>query len=201
MKNTSDFEDGADIIFNKHVESQILTGRGRSYGIELFLKKKYSRLTGWISYTLSKTENKIKGINNFAWYPMKYDKSHDVSIITIYKMGQRLAISGVWTYATGNAVTFPSGKYILDNNPVPYYTERNGYRMPSCHRLDISATLNGKNSKKFRSHWDFSIYNLYNRHNAYMISFRESETVPGSTEAVRLSLFGIVPSITYNFRF
>jgi len=201
MTNSIDYEDGADIIFNEHVESQILTGKGRSYGVELYIKKKYGSFTGWMSYTLSRTENKVEGINNFSWYPMKYDKTHDVSVVAIYKISQRLTISGVWTYATGNAVTFPSGKYILDNNPVPYYTERNGYRMPAYHRLDVSLTLNGKNRKKYKSGWDFSVYNLYNRHNAYMISFRESETVPGSTEAVKLSLFGIVPSITYKFKF
>lgn len=201
MINTSDYEDGTDLIFNKHVESQILIGKGRSYGFELYIKKNSGKFTGWISYTLSRAENKIEGINNFYWYPMKYDKTHDVSVITIYKLGKRLTISGVWTYATGNAVTFPSGKYILDNNPVPYYTERNGYRMPAYHHLDVSLTLNGRNHKKYKSGWDFSVYNLYNRHNAYMINFRESEAVPGSTEAVKLSLFGIVPSITYKFKF
>jgi outer membrane cobalamin receptor len=201
MINSSDYEDGADIIFNEHVESQILIGKGRSYGLELYIKKKYGSFTGWISYTLSRTENKIEGINNFSWYPMKYDKTNELSVITICKLGQRLTISGVWTYATGNAVTFPSGKYILDNNPVPWFTERNGYRMPAYHRMDLSLTLNGKNRKKFKSSWDLSVYNLYNRYNAYIISFRESEVVPGSTEAVKLSLFGIVPSVTYNFRF
>jgi hypothetical protein len=201
MINSSDYEDGADIVFNEHAESQLLTGKGRSYGLELYFKKKYGKLTGWISYTLSRAENKIEGINNFSWYPMKYDKTHNISIVTMYKIGKRMTISGVWTYATGNAVTFPNGKYILDNNPVPYYTERNGYRMPSYHRLDVSVNLDGKKRKKFRSSWDFSVYNLYNRYNVYSISFRESETVPGSTEAVRLSLFGIVPSITYQFKF
>jgi hypothetical protein len=201
IKNTSDFEDGAEIILNKHVESQILTGRGRSYGIEFYLKKKYGNFSGWISYTVSRTENKIDGINNYLWYPVKYDKTHDLSVVSVYKIGRRLVLSGVWTYATGTAVTFPSGRYVINNVPVPYYTERNGYRMPVYHRLDLSLTLSSKNRKKFKSQWDFSVYNLYNRHNAYMITFRESETVPGATEAVRLSLFGIVPSITYNFKF
>ncbi len=201
MINTSDYEDGSDIIFNEYLESQILIGRGRSYGLELYIKKKYGKFTGWISYTLSRSENKIEGINNFLWYPMKYDKTHDVSLVTVYKLGKRITISGVWTCASGNAVTFPSGKYVIDNNPVPYYTERNGYRMPIYHRLDFNLTLNNKGRKKYKSAWDFSIYNLYNRHNAYMINFQESETVPGTTEAVKLSLFGIVPSITYKFKF
>ncbi|MBN1386909.1 MAG: TonB-dependent receptor [Bacteroidales bacterium] len=201
MANTVDYKDGADIIFDEHVESQILSGKGRSYGLELYIKKKYGTFTGWVSYTLSRSENKIEGINNFSWYPVRYDKTHEVSLIGIYKISQRLTASGVWTYATGNAVTFPSGKYIVDNNPVPYYTERNGYRMPDYHRLDLSLTLNSKKSKKYKSSWDFSVYNAYNRYNAYIISFRESETVPGATEAVKLSLFGIVPSITYKFKF
>jgi hypothetical protein len=199
--NSVDYEDGAEIIFDEHVESQILTGKGRSYGVEIFVKKKSRTLTGWISYTLSRTESRIEGINNFSWYPMKYDKTHDVALVLVYDITKRVTASGVWTYATGNAVTFPSGKYIVDNNPVPYYTERNGYRMPSYHRLDLSLTLRGKNQNKFKSDWNFSIYNVYNRHNAYVISFRSSKTVPGATEAVKLSLFGIVPSVTYNFRF
>jgi hypothetical protein len=201
MSNTVDYEDGADIIFNQHIESQILSGKGRSYGMEIYIKKKYGDFSGWISYTLSRTENKIEGINNFNWYPVKYDKTHDVSLVAMYKIGRRVTLSGVWTFATGNAVTFPSGKYELDNNPVPWYTERNGYRMPAYHRLDASLTIEGRKRKNYESSWDFSVYNVYNRYNAYMISFRESTTVPGATEAVKLSLFGIVPSVTYNFRF
>ncbi|HCC70696.1 MAG TPA: hypothetical protein DEQ09_06035 [Bacteroidales bacterium] len=201
MTNTTDYKDGADIIFDEHVESQVLKGMGRSYGIELYAGKKDGRLTGWISYTLSRTENKIEGINNYDWYPVRYDRTSDISVVISYKLSRRLIISGVWVYATGNAVTFPSGKYVIDNNPVPFYTERNGYRMPAYHRLDISLTIKGKEQKKFESGWDFSIYNAYNRHNAYTISFRESETSSGTTEAVKLSLFGIVPSITWKFKF
>jgi hypothetical protein len=201
ITNAADYEDGADIIFDEHIESQILKGKGRSYGLELYIKKKLGTLSGWISYSLSRTEKKIKGISNFSWYPVKYDKTHDICIVGIYKISQRLAISGVWIYTTGNAVTFPSGKYILDNNTVPYYTERNGYRMPDYHRLDVSLALDGKKRKKYKAGWEFSVYNLYNRYNAYMITFRESETIPGNTEAVKLSLFGIVPAITYKFKF
>ncbi len=201
ISNSVDYEDGAEIIFNENVESQILTGKGRSYGLELYVKKKFGDLSGWISYTVSRTENRIEGINNFTWYRVRYDKTHDFSIVSIYKPGRRLSLSGVWTYATGNAVTFPSGKYEMNGTSVPWYTERNGYRMPAYHRLDISLTLDGRNRRKWKSQWDLSVYNLYNRHNAYMITFRESETVPGATEAVRLSLFGIVPSVGYNFKF
>ncbi len=202
IDNATDYEDGAEIMLNKYVESVILTGRGRSYGVEFYLKKKYGDFTGWISYTLSRTENLIDGINNNSWYPLKYDKTHDVSVIASYQFSRRLFLSAVWIYATGNAVTFPSGKYELDGQLIPYYTERNGYRMPSYNRLDASLTLKSKKKRaRFEGSWDFSIYNLYNRHNAYSISFRESETGPGNTEAVKLSLFGIVPSVSYNFKF
>ncbi len=201
ISNASDFKDGADIIFNEHLESQVLTGKGRSYGLELFVKKKYGRLQGWMSYSLSRSENRIAGISNNNWYPVRHDKTHDVSLVSILNISKRFSASAVWIYTSGNAVTFPSGMYMVDNNPVPYYTERNAYRMPAYHRMDLSLTLKGKERKRFESAWDLSFYNLYNRHNAYMISFEESETVPGTTEAVKLSLFGIVPSLSYKFKF
>jgi len=201
MNNVTDYKDGTDIMLNENIEAYILSGKGRSYGIEFYLKKKYGRFNGWISYTLSRTENKIDGINNDNWYLSKLDKTHDISIVANYDLTKRLSISAAWVYYTGNAVTFPSGKYEYDNQIWSYYTERNGYRMPDYHRLDLNLHLKGKRTKKFQSSWDFSLYNAYNRYNAYSISFEESETNPGTTEAVKLSLFGIVPSITWNFKF
>jgi hypothetical protein len=201
MDNVADYEDGTDILLNENIEAYILSGIGRSYGLELFFKKKYGKFTGWISYTLSRTERKIDGINHDNWYPAKYDKPHDLSVVGIYQLNKRLSISATWIYYTGNAVTFPSGKYEYEGNQIPYYTERNGYRMPNYHRLDLNLHLDGKAKKRFQSSWDFSIYNAYNRYNAYSITFQESETVPGATEAVKLSLFGIVPSISWNFKF
>lgn len=201
MTNTYDYEDGADIIFEKHIESQILIGNGRSYGMEFYLKKKYGKLTGWISYTVARSENKVEEINNNNWYPVRYDRVHDLSVVSLLKLGKRVSLSGLWVFASGNAVTFPSGRYTINNIPVPFYTERNGYRMPGYHRLDLSLTISNKNLKRYKSQLDFSVYNVYNRYNAYIISFRESETNPGEGEAVKLSLFGIVPSVSYNFRF
>jgi len=201
LHNVTDYEDGTSTFLNSEIESQILTGEGRSYGAEFYLKKKYGKFTGWVSYTLSRTENKIEGINNFNWYTGSIDKTHDVSVVASYQLTSRLSIAATWIYYTGNAVTFPSGKYIYNNNYIPYYTGRNGYRMPEYHRLDINFHLEGKQNRKFKSSWDFSLYNAYNRKNAYSIDFRESETNPGTTEAVKLSLFGIVPSITWNFKF
>lgn len=201
MQNVTDYKDGTDIMLNENIESYILQGKGRSYGAEFYLKKKHGRFTGWLSYTLSSTENKIDGINNNNWYASKLDKTHDISLVGSYQINERMSISATWVYYTGNAVTFPSGKFEYDGEIYPYYTERNSYRMPDYHRLDFNFHLEGKKKKRFQSSWDFSVYNAYNRYNAYTISFRESETTPGSTEAVQLSLFGIVPSVTWNFKF
>jgi hypothetical protein len=201
LQNVSDYEDGTDLMFNDNIEAQILTGRGRSYGAEFYLKKKYGRFNGWISYTLSKTQTQIDGINNNEWYDSKYDKTHDISVVGSYDITDRVKVSASWVYYTGNAVTFPSGRYDYDGEIMSYYTERNGYRMPDYHRLDLGVQIKGKEHKRFKSSWDFSIYNAYNRYNAYSISFQESESNPGATEAVQMSLFGIVPSVTWNFKF
>lgn len=196
LQNQIDYKDGADLRFNENVESQLLYGKGRAYGIELFLKKSYGRLTGWISYTLSRVEKKIDGINNNNWYPAKQDRTHDISIVATYQLTDTWTLSADWVYYTGNAVSFPSGKYEVAGQVVNYYTERNGYRMPAYNRLDIGATWQGKNSS-----WTFSLYNAYGRDNPYSINFQQSTTDPTKTEAVETYLFKFVPSITYNFRF
>lgn len=201
MKNVTDYKDGADITLNEDLESYVLQGDGRSAGLEFYVKKRFGRMTGWLSYTLSRTENQIDGINDGEWYATKLDKTHDISIVGSYQMTDRMSLAGTWVYYTGNAVTFPSGKYEYDGKVWSYYTERNGYRMPSYHRFDLNLHLLGKSRKRFETSWDFSVYNAYNRLNAYTISFRESMDEPGTTEAVKLSLFGIVPSISWNFKF
>jgi len=201
FQNQIDYQNGAEIILNKHVESQLVFGKGRAYGTELFIKKRTGDLTGWIGYTLSRTERSINEIDGGAWYPVKHDRTHDVSIVLIYDFSKKLKVSANWVYNTGNAVTFPGGKYVIDGVTVPAYTNRNGYRMPDYHRLDLGVTLTNKKREKFESSWNFSVYNAYARKNTYSISFRESENDPSKTEAVRYSLFQIVPSITYNFKF
>jgi hypothetical protein len=200
MQNVTDYEDGSNLLFNEDVEASIISGKGRSYGAEFYLKKSYGKFTGWVSYTLAKTEKLIDGVNNNEWYETKYDKTHDLSIVASYQFTKRINLSANFVYYTGNAVTFPSGTYYYDGTTWPYYTERNGYRMPDYHRLDLNFQIKGKERERFESSWDFSIYNVYHRYNAYTISFQESEAA-GMNEAVKLSLFGIVPSITYNFKF
>ncbi len=131
IRNVTDYEDGTDIMLNENIEANILHGKGRSYGAEFYIKKRHGRLNGWLSYTLARTENKINGINDFNWYPSKTDKTNNFSIVANYQITKRLSISSSWVYYTGNAVTFPSGKYVYDSQVWAYYTERNGSRMPS----------------------------------------------------------------------
>lgn len=201
MQNQIDYKDGANIYGSELVESQLLFGKGRAYGVEFYLKKKYGRFTGWVAYTLSRTEKQIDGINNNNWYAAKQDRTHDISLVGIYRVNKKWTVSATWVYNTGNAVTFPSGKYVIDNQVAFYYTERNGYRMPAYHRLDLGATVQLRDRKHFSSELAFSLYNAYGHQNAYTIDFRQSESNPQQTEAVQTTLFRWVPSITYNFRF
>jgi hypothetical protein len=201
MQNQVDYRNGAEVEGNPQVEAELLYGEGRAYGIELLLKKKNGRFNGWIAYTLARTERRIDGINNGQYYPAKQDRTHDVSIVGRYELTPRWTLSANWVYYTGSAVTFPSGKYEIDGQTYFLYTERNGYRMPAYHRLDLGATYLARKTKRFESEWSFSVFNAYNRQNAYTITFRDSETQPGTTEAVRTALFGIIPSISWNFRY
>lgn len=201
LQNQIDYRDGAELRFNESVESQLLFGTGRAYGAEFSLKKKHGRFNGWIGYTLSRTEKKIAGINNGEYYPAKQDRTHDVSIVGIYDLSEKISLSASWVYYTGNAVTFPSGKYEVADQVVNYYTERNGYRMPDYHRLDLGVTLEGKKTERFESSWNFSLYNAYGQENAYSITFEEDPDNPSKTQAIQTTLFRWVPSVTYNFKF
>jgi hypothetical protein len=201
MQNQIDYRDAADINTAPDVESELLYGQGRAYGAEFFVKKKTGKLTGWVSYTLSKTERQIDGINNNQWYNAKQDRTHDLSVVGIYQLGRKWSLSSNFIYNTGNAVTLPSAKYTVAGNTTYYYSERNGYRMPAYHRLDLSATYEKQQKGRFQSSWNFGVYNIYGRENAYTITFQDSETQAGKTEAVQTSLFRWVPSVTYNFKF
>lgn len=202
MQNQIDYRDGADIFANSDaIESELLFGKGRAYGIEFHLKKKAGKFTGWLSYTLSKTEKKINGINNDEWYNARQDRTHDVSLVGSYQLNRKWTLSATWVFYTGDAVTFPAGKYTLDGQTVYYYTERNGYRMPSYHRLDLGATCVLKQKKRWSSELSFSLYNAYGRENAYTINFRDNADDPSKTEAVRVALFKFIPSVSYNFKF
>ena len=228
MSNQIDYKNGAQLVANENVESELVYGRGRAYGLELFLKKKEGRFTGWVSYTLSRTELRIEGVNRGQWYPARQDRTHDIGVVGIYQASRRWTLSGTWVYYTGNAVTFPSGKYQVAGQTAFLYTERNGYRMPAYHRMDVAATLQGRGAlrgrggrgagdgggsgrvdgegvagkkRKFESSWTFSVYNLYGRENAYSIVFQNDPDDPAQTQALRYALFRWIPSVTWNFRF
>lgn len=202
MQNQIDYRDGANVFSSSNaVESELLYGKGRSYGLELLLKKKAGRLSGWISYTLSKTERQIDGINGNDWYNARQDRTHDLALVATYQLSPKWTVSANWVYYTGDAITFPGGKYQVDGNTVYYYTRRNGYRMPDYHRLDLGATWKMKETRKWAHELSFSLYNAYGRENAYTIYFRDNKEDPNKTEAVKVALFKFIPSISYNFRF
>jgi len=200
LQNSADYKDGAEIFGNDNIESELVLGKGRAYGSEFLLEKTKGKLTGWLSYTLSKSERQFDEINDGAWFSARQDRTHDISIVGIYEVTPRLSLSTSWVYNTGDAVTFPTGKYFIDGNLVNLYSDRNGDRMPDYHRLDLGATLKLNTRKESNSsELNLSLYNAYNRLNAYTITFDENQA--GTTEATRLALFGIVPSLTWNFKF
>lgn len=201
LKNQVDYRDGANVFTPKPIETQLLYGKGRAYGIELLLKKKAGRLTGWIGYTLSKSERQIDGINKNNWYNTNQDKTHDISIVGMYALNEKWSLSANWVFSSGNAATFPSGKYQVLGHSYFYYSERNGQRMPSYHRLDIGATRVLKKTKTFSSELSMSLYNAYGRANPYSIGFRDNAYDANRTEAVKTTLFRFVPSISYDFKF
>jgi hypothetical protein len=201
LQNQIDYKNGAILVANETVESQLVYGKGRAYGLEIYAKKKYGSFTGWISYTLSRTERHIEGVNNNSWYPATQDQTHSLSVVAIYKLGKKWTVASDFVFNTGNAVSWPSGKYDIDGNTAFYYTERNSYRMPAYHRMDVSATLQGKKTEKFDGSWTFSVYNAYGRQNPYFIQFQNDPGDPQRTQAIQYSLFRWVPSISYNFKF
>jgi hypothetical protein len=201
LKNQIDYRNGANLILNSKVESQLVFGKGWGYGAEFLIRKKYGKLTGWISYTLSKSKRQFPDINGGNIFLAKQDRPNNIAIVGMYELSPKLTFSATWIFISGNPVTFPSGRYAVDGIIVPYYTERNGYRMPDYHRLDIGLTLQGKKTATYESNWNFSIYNAYGRANAYAINFQQDPNDPTKMQAVQLSLFRFVPAITYNFKF
>ncbi|SHI29938.1 TonB-dependent Receptor Plug Domain [Hymenobacter daecheongensis DSM 21074] len=206
MDNQIDYINGANTLLNKNLEAELLYGRGRAYGAEFYVKKNQGDFTGWISYTLSRSERQINGLNNNDWYVNKYDKTHYLSVVGLYQLNPRWTLSGTFSYSTGIATTFPDSRYSYQGLIIPNVNGdvRNNYRVPAYHRLDLAATREGKTDPNRRWHgsWTFSVYNAYARRNAYSIYFRQNKDNPLRTEAVRLSVLGsVLPSASYNFNF
>ena len=209
IKNRLDYIDGADLVANNDIERTLLRGKARAYGLELLLKKNTGRNKFWISYTLSKSEQKTSGISNNEsginygeWYLTPYDKTHDISINSKFKINEKLTLNGNFIYQTGQPTNYPNAQYQYMNLSVPNYGLRNTNRLPNYHRLDLSLSLLPKKNinKRVNSEWVFGIYNLYDRDNASSILFRKNNESL-KNEAVQISIFGIVPSISYNFKF
>ncbi|UII79221.1 TonB-dependent receptor [Flagellimonas sp. CMM7] len=217
IQNRIDYIDGADLIANNAIEQVILNGEARAYGLELLLRKNEGRFKGWLAYTLSKSEQRTPGrtssanngispletgINSGEWYNTPYDKTHDISIFGSYDLNEKWNFNANFVFQTGQPTNYPIGQFEFQGLSIPFYGPRNEERLPAYHRLDISATLTPRKNarKKVKSEWVFSIYNAYNRMNAASINFSENED-NGRNEATRTSIFGIIPAVTYNFKF
>ncbi|TVZ51820.1 TonB-dependent receptor [Dokdonia sp. Hel_I_53] len=209
IKGRIDYIDGAQLIANNAIEQVILQGEGRAYGLEFLLRKNEGKLKGFLAYTLSKSEQRTPGrnenelgINRGKWYNTPYDKTHDISINASYEISKKWKLGSNFLFQTGQPTNFPIGQFEFQGIITPIYGPRNKQRLPSYHRLDLSATLTPQKNKnrKWQSEWVFSMYNIYNRRNAASINFRQNENT-GANEAVRTSIFGIIPSVTYNFKF
>ena len=201
VDNVLDYRDGISFASAIEIERLVLAGEGRGYGAELCARKNSGRLTGWLSYTLSWSQTRIDGISQGQWYDANNDRRHDINIVANYLLGKGWTLNATWVFNSGQAFTAPSAKYQIVDNYIYYYAERNGYRAPDYHRLDVSATWSKKISRgRLTREWSFGIYNLYNRYNPYLIQFEDSQYGRG-TKAKQYSLFGIVPSVSFNLKF
>lgn len=209
LQNRMDYIDGADLVGNKAIEQVILSAEGRAYGLEVYFRKNTGRFTGWLAYTLARAEQRVSprdeketGINNGEWYRTNYDKTHDLSFTAMYRLNKRWSFSTSFIVQSGMPITYPESKYNYQNLQIPNYGLRNKEQLPAYHRLDIAMTYTprGNENRRWKAEWVFGIYNVYNRMNARAITFRQDYET-GKNEAVRLSIFGIVPSVTFNFKF
>ena len=201
MQHVVDFKDFAQLLLNNKLEGEIRTGRAWSYGVEFLVRLNEPKFNGWVSYTWSRTFRQIPGINSGNAYPAPYDKPHNISVVMNYVISKRVTLSANWVYATGAPVTFPTGRAEIGGKIIPIYSDRNQYRYPDYHRLDLALTLYSKERAGRWYNWDlnFSVYNAYVRHNTWSINFSQDNIDPNTTYAERVYLFGIIPSITFNF--
>lgn len=203
LDNVIDFKDHANLYLNKKLEAELRFGTGRAYGAEFLVQFPEGKLNGWVSYTYSKVERKIKEINNGKRYLAPYSKPHNVNIVLNYDISKRVSIGCVWVYSTGAPATFPSGRMVYGNHIFPVYTERNTFRIGDYHRLDLSLTLKGKEkpNRFWHGEWNFSLYNVYSRKNPWVTQFVQDKDNPEITTAKKVYLFPIIPAVTYNFKF
>jgi hypothetical protein len=203
MHNLIDYRDNADLFLNPHVETQVLSGDGQSYGIELYLEKKVGKFKGWMSYTLSKTTRQIDGINNDKPYPVTYDKRHNLSLLMSYYLSSEWSVSSIFKFTSGGFATIPEGSFNYYGAAFNYYTDRNGYKLPPYHRLDFSFNYQNKKNehRKWQTEWNFGFYNIYNHKNIFSLFIRQENHNLYSSRAYKMYLYGITPFLTYNFKF
>ncbi len=200
ISNVYDYRDGKSFHSEIEIERLLLGGKGRAYGLELCARKNTGRLTGWVSYTLSWSENKIEGINQGRWYTAANDRRHDIALVALYRLAPKWELAATWRYNTGQALTAPSAKYEVDGTTYYYYAERNGYRTPAYHRLDLSATWT-RPVGRMTHVWAFGIYNAYCRYNPFVIRFKNDIESPTGSVAEQTSLFGIIPSVSFTIKY
>lgn len=206
LQNQIDYVRNSDLLLNRYLEGDLLFGNGRAYGTEFYIKKNRGKLTGWLSYTLARTERKIEGINRNDWFPARFDKTHNLSVVGLYQLNDRWSFSTNFAFNTGTPATFPTNRFEWGEWALPHNVNdsRNAARIPSYHRLDLGATLKSKKKLfgKGQGEWVFSVYNVYNRRNPFSTYLRQNEDNNLQTEAVRYSIIGsVVPAVTYNFKF
>ncbi len=207
MNNAIDFKDNAQLLLNPAIETDILRGKGWSYGLEFYAKKAVGKTQGSISYTWSVTELQIDGINNGKAYYAPWDRRHNINIGVTHELNERWSFGANWTYGSGRPVTLPAAKYYFDYGSAVYYSERNGERTPDFHRLDISANLKSKKKegRKWEGMWNFSIYNVYNRKNPFSVYSQnvkiDDDKTSSDKQIVMSWLFPLIPSVTYNITF
>ena len=202
QRNVVDFAEHADLMLNQHLEAEVRTGKGKAYGAEFMVRKNKGDLTGFINYTLSRSERTIPEVNDGKAYLSPYDKTHSINVVANYAFSKKISMSAVWIYATGNPTTYPSGRFEIEGEYFPIYSGRNEYRRPDYHRLDLSFTYIPKpdTKKRWKGEWNLSLYNAYGKKNPWTITYDQNEDT-GRPYAEMLYLFGVVPSITYNFKF
>jgi hypothetical protein len=203
IHNVVDFRDNARLFLNKYIESQLLQGSAQAYGAELFIEKKKGRLTGSLSYTLSKTYNQIEGVNDGNPYPNRYDKRHNISSMWRFQLNPKLNVSANFILTSGGALTVPTGTFVFDGIPFNYYSKRNGYRLPVYNRLDLAFKYqrNKNPDRKFKGYWVLDIYNVYGKKNPFTVYSLQTDYGFQATKVNAFYLFKIVPSISYNFTF
>lgn len=203
MDNTIDFKDFANLLLNREIEGELRFGSSEAYGFEFMTQFNLNRMHGWIGYTYSKSKRKVDEINKGQSYPSPYDVPHDIKAALNYKLTERATISANFTYSTGKPITFPTGRAEYQGAFIRLYSDRNSYRLPDYHRLDLALTLKGKKkpNRNWEGEWNFSLYNAYGRKNPWIVNFIQDEKDPKVIYAEKTYLFTFVPSITYNFKF